>query len=152
MAEFRTANGLVSCTPFMRTAAGLVEIKAPMMRTAAGLIPVGKPATALSATVSAEYVYGAVSRNESAYVATNSTRADAVGGTPPYTYQWAGEPTMNINNPSSATTAFSAFVGPFDGASGAYTCTITDARGATATSPIVNASVYNEGGPGGVIP
>jgi hypothetical protein len=150
MAEFRTASGLVSCKMFVRTPTGLVEC-VPMFRGTGGVVPGGGGTPALTANVVSEFVSGAISRNAAAYVTTNPAQVTVAGGKAPYSYAWSGTPDLEIRAPSSAATTFGAEVAAGGTAYGTYSCTVTDAKGNTATTPQVTASVYNEGGSGGII-
>lgn len=148
MAEFRTASGLVSCTPMMRTASGLVEI-APQFRTTTGLIDCGS-GSALAVGIDPFEVTGARS-GPSQRIYTNPTTVTASGGKAPYSYAWGAVDGWQITSPTSATTTFSAVIGAGGDKSDIFTCTVSDARGDSATISAV-ATVFNYGGGGGIVP
>lgn len=147
MAEFRTTSGLIDCDVYVRTASGLVLVD-PQFRNATVLVDCGSGAP-LSAVASPDYVSGAIDRSKPGTVTTNITTASPSGGRAPYTYEWtelSGE--LTISDPSSASTYFSGIVAAGDQKTGTFTCTITDAAGATAVTNIVTATVENlNGGP-----
>lgn len=121
-----------------------------VVRDAAGALRVFF--SALSATASPNNVVGYASTNSSDPITTNSATATPAGGTAPFTYAWSGTAGWTITSPASASTAFtSPPVSPGDVANGDFTCTITDASGAVATTNPVSANVVNLGGGGGEI-
>lgn len=85
-------------------------------------------------------------------VRTNSTLAVPDGGTAPYTYAWEGvvttSGTWSIESPSAASTKFACadVVAQDPPISATFRCVVTDALGATGTSPNVEATVENFGG------
>lgn len=99
--------------------------------------------SALTVTATPEIVQGAQGLAASIPVATRSTTASVVGGSPPYTYAWTllsddglgGA--WTVLSPDSATAAFRASA-IADGAESTATfrCTVTDARGATGTADV----------------
>lgn len=73
---------------------------------------------------------------------SGNTTATPTGGTPAYTYDWeyvSGDVAITPTADSSATTAFSALVGPSNPSrSGVWRCKVTDSTGAFAYSNGVN--------------
>lgn len=138
----RTASGLVACTPYIRTASGLVECDRLTLFGVSGPIDAGSGAI-LTVVASPEFVYGTVDSGASTTAVTNAATVSVTGGKPPYTYAWDGDATLAIDAPTSATTTFSAAVGPSESSAGAYSCTVTDAAGHTTESNAISASVEN---------
>lgn len=77
---------------------------------------------------------GTANAHSTTSITTNGITASGSGGMPGYTYSWsiAGSG-ITINNPSSATTSFTANVGTNSTVTGTATCTITDASFNTVT-------------------
>lgn len=149
MAEFRTGSGTVECKVFMRTGSGLVEVS-PQFRTGGGLADAGnsKP---IIVTANPDYVFGAQSADHPVGVATNVATVSASGGKAPYTYSWGPQASWTIARPTSAETSFSRPVGANIEYETVFTCTVTDASGATGTVN-VTAQVSNFGRNDGLVP
>lgn len=64
--------------------------------------------------------------------------ATVSGGKGPFTYAWArtAGSTLNVLNPTNASTAFRGSVGPGDVATATYRCTVTDSLGQTSHSSV----------------
>jgi hypothetical protein len=93
---------------------------------------------ALSASASPSFTFGITLGTGTAV--TDSTTVTPSGGTAPYTYAWTvlsyTHPTTSptINNPTSATTAFTQTgIVPGGGYGAVMRCTVTDAAAATTT-------------------
>lgn len=143
MAEFRTASGLVSCDVYVRTATGLVQVD-PQFRTATGLVDCGS-GSSLSVTVDKTSTFGAIdSPSPSATATTDYATAAGQGGTPPYSYLWVSQDSnLTPTNPTAAASAFRGTAGPGDSLQDTFVCTVTDARGVTANSDFVSATISN---------
>lgn len=144
----------------VRTPGGALVNVQPMMRNAGNaLVPVtvvsrdpgGNPATtqppvlAFSLTIDPMAVAGAVNRPSGMAAYTNEAAATALGGVGAFVYAWVSQSGgMTATSPSSATTRFTAFVAGGDVVEDTFTCTVTDATGATASATIT-ATVSNYG-------
>lgn len=88
--------------------------------------------------------------NEPAYVTTGNVTCIPTGGTAPYTYAWSvvvSATSVTINNPTMATTSFSATV--FNEQSEAQAqCLVTDALGATAAVLVAITFIHENSGGG----
>jgi len=76
--------------------------------------------------------------------------ATASGGTPPWSFQWqriSGSPSFRASHPAAATTSFYHSTHTASGVSH-WHCVVTDASAHTATSPGVQAAVFNVAPPG----
>lgn len=149
MPEFRTATGLVACTPFLRTGAGLIDCTS-LFFGQGGLVESGG-GEELIVALEPSYASGARSIPGSVTVTTNIITASVFGGKPPYTYAWTGPATLTIASPAKPATSFFATLAPGGTVADDYTLTVTDARGATAYAG-VSASVINFGGGGNAQP
>lgn len=149
MAKLRTGGGLVDCDLYLRTPSGLVQV-GPQFRTATGLVDCGS-ATALSVVADPDSVFGAQSADHPVVVYTNTTSITVTGGRAPYVYAWSSVPGWTVANPTSSQTAFSSAVGSGSTDEATFTCTVTDARGSTATAT-VSAQVSNFGRNDGLVP
>lgn len=99
----------------------------------------------LTLSASPPIVSGAQSSAGAVLVNTASTIAIPAGGLAPYTYSWARTSGVgSANSPTSATTNFSATIGPGT-QSGDFRVTVTDSGGQTATAD-VSATFNNLGG------
>lgn len=104
--------------------------------------------TALSASANPSTVTGTRgSFGPSALVVTsNNTTVTPAGGVGPFTYAWthrSGDSGVNINAPTSATTAFYMSMPAGSSTFADFTCTVTDtASGATATA-VVGVYLYH---------
>lgn len=145
MPEFRTAAGLVSVTPFVRTAGGLVECSA-MFRGSGGLVESGG-ADPLSASAEPSYVARSGRDDTPTLLTTSSVTVTVAGGRPPYSFSWSDDVQISATDPQKATTAFQATVSPNDQVSATLTCTVTDAKGTTATANVdVTITNFSTGG------
>jgi len=95
-------------------------------------------------TVTPELAYGYGYSKGSITISTNSVTVTVSGGVAPYTFAWTGASgAWTIINPTSDTTAFRrSSVGAGTNDSRTFTCTVTDANGAT-SSITVDAYVEN---------
>lgn len=102
----------------------------------------------LSATVSTTSVSGIGSSPGSITVTAGPVTCSAVDGTGPFTFEWETlAPDWIITNPTAPTTSFRATgLGPGAYETADFTCTVTDATGAIATSPVVTATAQNVNG------
>lgn len=104
-------------------------------------------ASTMTASASPASVTGAANRTPLTTVTTNETAVTVVGGVAPFTYAWTSD--VGDMSPTASTAANTRFTGQIEGGdsvSDTFTCTVTDARGQTATAT-VSASVYNYGKP-----
>lgn len=107
----------------------------------------------MSAYALPDMVTGLAASSSPQAITTSAAMANPVGGIVPFTYAWALTlgTGWSIANPAASSTTFtSPDVVPFGFDSAAFTCTITDATGATA-EVVVSAEVNNIGGSGGGI-
>lgn len=111
-----------------QTAAEAAQQQAADVATAAGVT--------FTAMVSPYAAIG--TRSGSGAATTNSVTATPTGGTGPYLYAWAlvSGDTFTVNSPTSATTTFTASVGPGEDKTAIYRVTITDSLLATATATV----------------
>ncbi len=99
--------------------------------------------SAMSASVAPAEVFGVVDSAGLPTVTTSSATASPSGGTAPYNYAWSGPGGWTINSPAAGTTSFSkAGVAPGTEETESFTCTVTDASGATAQA-VLQATVRN---------
>lgn len=68
------------------------------------------------------------------FVTSNTVTATPSGGLGPYTYSWSATNGIGVRFPSSASTSFSATLGPGDPLIGIGSCTVTDSLGSTASA------------------
>lgn len=133
----------------IQTPAGKKSIAKASVLTPGGDKIVWDSATALTAlTVIAQppYVSGAAATSTPIDITTNATEVQASGGTAPYTYSWAGsEPGWTITSPAGRSTSFTHTADGGGAGTAGFTCTVTDARGATGTVD-VTAHAINYGG------
>lgn len=104
-------------------------------------------ASSLSATLSADYVSGAVNSSASRPVTTRLVTAIPSGAVDPCTFAWAQTDATagwTINNPSSASTTFTAAsLAPGSDLDGTFACTVTDAGGHSVVTAEVSAHAMN---------
>lgn len=103
----------------------------------------------LSADINPTGASGSANNTSPVPVTTNQVTALPSGGRAPFTYAWAqilGSP-ATINNPSMATTSFTATPPPGETISATFQVTITDDTGQTATDTVL-ANFINFGGTG----
>lgn len=105
---------------------------------------------AMTASISAEQVFGYANSSSASDVYTPFVIASATGGVAPYTYLWAIDATTGSWVSTAGTAAKTAFtalsVDPGDFAEATATCTVTDSAGNTATTPPVGLNAVNLGG------
>jgi len=102
----------------------------------------------LSAALTHGAVNGAVDSASPQNISTNYVGASLVGGTGPFVYAWSrvdgGSDLWTISNPTGSATFFTALaVTAGLERTAKFSCTITDATGATAQAGPVNATVIN---------
>lgn len=151
MAEFRAASGLVSATPFLRTASGLVKATAVFFGITGPVAGGGGEAPDVTAAANPQAVYGT---GRFGTVTTSSTTVIVSGGKAPFAFAWAAVEafgTWEVTSPTAATTAFRNSSAVDDEAQDAiFRCTVTDANGKTATVD-VTAQAYRYGSDDGTI-
>ena len=83
-------------------------------------------------------------------VSTNNATVTTSGGASPFTYAWTkltGDSSWSIASPSAASTFFRrSGVSQNSEYNATFSCTVTDAGGHSATSPVVTATVVNNYG------
>lgn len=98
--------------------------------------------------VSPASVRGYGNSNSSIAISTASTAVTVTGGASPYTYAWTqltGFGTWAATNPTGAYSSFRRGGVPQGGTEfiSTWKCTVTDANGLSADSPVVTATVQN---------
>ena len=104
------------------------------------------PPMSLSVTPSVTGAYNGTSGGIISITSTTAT-ATPVGGTGPFTYAWtkvSGD-TLTVTNPTNASTAFRASIGPGDSRFATYRCTVTDSLGLTAIGS-TSITLFNNSG------
>ena len=133
----------------LNTPGGQVGIAAARLTTPGGSITIFDQTVANSGglTVTADpiFVSGAGASASPQTVGTSASTAIPSGGVPPYSYLWSGPAGWGIISPTEATAAFTyPSLPPGSVLDNTFTCTVTDARGATGTVS-VQAEVSNFG-------
>lgn len=104
-------------------------------------------ANSLSATLSTDYVGGAVNSSTARTVTTQAVTANPEGAVDPCTFAWAQTDASvgwTINSPTSATTTFSVIaMAPGAALDGTFACTVTDASGHSVVTAAVAAHAMN---------
>lgn len=160
----RTSSGLKpSGNIRVRTASGLSAAANIRLRDATGLKVVwsatgpGSPGGGAYAVTALPLTAGGYrARSGPTSVSTEAVTVTVSGGLEPYSYAWSlvssGGGTWTIESPTSPSSRFTRAAVDVDTTwSATFKCTVTDARGFTAYSPNVEATVGNYGGVGGFI-
>lgn len=152
MTELREMSGVteIGAIQLREVASGpITEIGEIWLREASGLTLVWSISTEIEATPNNLEVYGSRAREETIAVTTFATIVSVTGGTPPYTHSWArtdgGSGTWEIVH-TDGTARFRRSCAPGDNFTATFADTVTDARGNTATTADVQATVENFGG------
>ena len=92
----------------------------------------------ISLNVAPSSVSGTGDSHAAILITSSTATATPTGGTAPYTYAWtkvSGD-TLTVTNPTNASTAFRASIGPGDSRGATYRCTVTDKNGLTAQDTV----------------